>query len=173
MEEPKKTTEEQPTISKAIPESNMDKVWMNKPWKYLPRQSVVRAYLETDQSAGANVKVQFNTEDYDLFDEFDSIVNYRFTCKYEGFYFVSSCLKWASSNINETWGAEIRKNNVAVASAVVQAVKDGGPLSANVQNIVYLTKNDYIEIFTLHISGTNETVEGGTTKTYLTIFRIS
>ncbi|GIW60583.1 MAG: hypothetical protein KatS3mg087_1649 [Patescibacteria group bacterium] len=131
----------------------------------LPKQSVIRVHLGTSQSIphDSNTKIQFDSEDIDLQNEFDNTTNYRFTATKAGIYRVSLTVRYSAYDnymyaILYKNGSEYSKSMSAVGGAISFAA------SAVLNDIIQLNANDYLEFYTYHQGlGDPKSLEANTT----------
>lgn len=146
-----------------------------------PNQTVA-AYDSTGQTgltSGVAVKVQFDTEDYDVAGVYDNTTNYRFQPTVAGRYQINASVNIASSSLNSLRSARsvIYKNG--------SALKNGGyflTTTATVVNTFQCSVNmvielngttDYIEIYARGDTSSGTWLISGTElNTYFSAFRI-
>lgn len=112
------------------------------------------AYQSSAQTLSSNTttKLQFQTEEFDTNNNFDSTTNYRFTPTVAGYYQVNALFNIGASNTSGIIylykNGSVYKNGMSFASA-------GTLFQAYVVNaIVYLNgSSDYIEIYGQLVSG--------------------
>ena len=111
----------------------------------------------TSCSASAHTKIIFDTEIFDSDGKFDNSAS-RFTPTVAGKYFVSSQISLASAQDGANYRNELYKNGSLYAQS--QDWMYGGDYTTNLNSVVDLDTDDYIEIFVYHNSagGTKNTV---------------
>jgi len=121
--------------------------WNGSEWHQQPI-SKVRAHLSTDFAVSPSTwdKVQFDTEDYDTLSEYDPSTNFRFTCNEAGYYKVDAAVKWEFSASGNQILIAIRRNGSIVAGCE-RYVRYGVYHSQQVNDMIYLTASQYLEIF--------------------------
>ena len=141
----------------------------------LPK-SRIRAY----PSATATItnltatKVVLNTEDFDEQGEFDSTTNYRFTVKREGYYLIIGHILYESNIVvDKVYIVSIYKNGSELDRFYNQSSLATQHLSAEVTTILKLKTDDYIELFTTHNAGSDQTLSSGSKDVYLAIHKLS
>jgi hypothetical protein len=119
-------------------------------------QSRVRAYLSKSQTLTANMdsKIALDVKDYDTLDEFDNTTNYRFTAKRTGFYLVTANVQFEDLNPDDWYVAYILKNIDIIVWSEGNAGHSVGiaNYSLTLSTIVYLAKDDYLELWALRSS---------------------
>jgi hypothetical protein len=117
-------------------------------------------------SATTYTKIQFNTEEYDTANCFDSTTNYRFTPNVAGYYQINAA--WQATGAIGAAGQTgilIYKNGSAFKWGMLAGLSSGGNYSAVVSSLVYCNgTTDYIEIYA-YIGNAN-TISGNQTDTY-------
>jgi hypothetical protein len=122
-----------------------------------PAFSVYTNASQTLTSA-TNTKIQFNTEDYDTNNNFDSTTNYRFTPTVAGYYQLNVQLSYDSTISISRTIIYLYKNGSAIQKMV--------DISTNAPNITSTTllyfngTTDYVEIYG-YVSGTGTLTVGG------------
>lgn len=135
----------------------------------------IRAYLATaDQTIGTGsaTKVALNAEDYDIMAEFDSTTNYRFTAKKKGHYIIIGSVNYKDPVADKIVSAYIYKNGSVVTENSVHTSSTSG-ITVMVADILSLDAGDYIELYTEHNTGANEDIEAVSSRTFLSIHKIS
>jgi hypothetical protein len=118
-------------------------------------------------------KLQFNTEDFDVSNEYDAATNYRFTAVNAGYYQVNGLFSLESSSGSDMIAAAIYKNGSVYASSF--NYKQGSrAMSSNISDIVYLAANGYIELYAYQQTGSTKTtnVVAGQ-ESFISIHRLS
>ena len=141
-----------------------------------PNQSGCSVYRSSNQSAnsGAYTKISFDTEDYDIQNEFDSTTNYRFTAKVAGKYLIISTARLLSLGDGKKIVLTVDKNGVSASDAFMQIVYGAASNpSCVVTKIISLAVNDYIEITLSHDHGSALNIQGADYTTYLSVAKIA
>jgi len=156
--------------------------YINNAWaRFGSLVSKARAYRTGNQDGYYSNwwKVNLNTESYDNNNEFDSTTNYRFTVKEAGYYSITGQVTKQLSS-NGWYEAAIYKNGSAIVIDVSpfcgNDTGDGNPIYdvRHMSDIVYLEKDDYIELYAVNKRGSgNLQVVGGSNRTFLSIHRLS
>jgi hypothetical protein len=124
-------------------------------------------YLSSNQtiSSGTQTKIQFNTEEFDTANCFDSTTNYRFTPTTAGYYQLNLVVGTGSST--NACVPTIYKNGSAFKQTVYYWASTGVSTNLGISTIVYLNgSTDYIEFWALQNGGT--TFTGGQIATFAT-----
>lgn len=134
--------------------------------------TAARVYRSGAQSisVATYTKIQFNAENYDTGNNFDSTTNYRYIVPVSGRYLISSALESIMTVGNEE-RLYIYINGVSQARAFTLT----GATSNNsiiITNILNLAANDYIEIYYYQNVGTKDII-GTSESTYLSIHRLT
>lgn len=112
----------------------------------LAKQSAARAEMSVSQSISANtwVKIQYNSEVYDVQGEYDPTTNYRFTAKNAGKYLgiISIYFETFPSATHVNMGFNVNGSNVF--NSIVSSA-EANWVQAAVLGIANLAVNDYIE----------------------------
>tara|TARA_Y100000294_G_C8444200_1_gene292047 strand:- start:51 stop:746 length:696 start_codon:yes stop_codon:yes gene_type:complete len=124
----------------------------------LPNQSGcrVRNSSQTISTGGAGIKIEYDTEEYDIQNEFDSSTNYRFTATVAGKYAVFAELAISNLGTDKQMVPRLRvnggnKNNFYLYSP------SGGDVASFLSTVVDLSASDYIELFHEHYHGSDRT----------------
>ena len=189
--EEKEVEEEKPEVEIKIEPKPIEKpperkgiteIWQDKPWKNLPKQTLIKVYRTTSNqtiATGTETKVQWNAEEFDIFSEFDLTTNYRFTTTTPGYYNITANITWSGLPAGDKhYWALIKKNGSIVAEDLRHEMAAGdvdsvGALTNMVHTMLYLNKNDYIEIYVEHDGGANTDIYKGSNRSYLIIYRIN
>jgi hypothetical protein len=114
------------------------------------------AYQSVSQSiaSGTNVKLQFQTEDFDTASAFDSTTNYRFQPTVAGYYQINGCY-FVSSATNNVMACIIYKTgNIWCYGS--QTVLSANVVISSASSILYLNgSSDYVELWGYQASGAN------------------
>ncbi len=134
-----------------------------------------RAYLSAAQLNITNntwTKVLLNAETYDTGDDFAS---YKYTAPVTGYYLVIGSVSWVSASVvaAKEYGTAIYVNGALVAYTMAHASL-AATLIPNVSDILYLTKDQYVELYCYNNSGVDTCdVSGGTSATFLAVHLLS
>ena len=119
-------------------------------------------------------KVQFDTEDFDTDSKYDHSSNYRFTPTVDGKYHVTIRIRYEDASADDK--AEdvfIYKNGSAVQDHRTRTVSSTGrDKSIEVNGIVTLDTNDYIEAYTSQGTGSTIAVLAGTGSSIFQAYKI-
>jgi hypothetical protein len=120
-------------------------------------------------SASTNTKIQFNTEEFDTANCFDSTTNYRFTPNVAGYYQINGCGGFISSASNIFY-LQLWKNGSTYARGSQIPFNSNGTLSI-FSNLVYLNgSTDYVEMYVLQQSTVSENLVGNQAYCYFSGF---
>ena len=137
-----------------------------------------RAYRSGDQlnlTDNTPIKVQLDAETYDSGNIFDSSTNYRCTPGVEGYYLVIGHVYFKAAGIldDKYVYAMIYENGALVAESTV-TTSGSKAHSVEVQDIIYIDSDDYIELYAKHWNGDNNPdIRGGSAYTFLDVHKIS
>ena len=139
-----------------------------------------KAYLSSNQtlSSGANTKIAFNTEDYDIGSCYDNSTNYRFEPSTSGKYFIYSKISFNNSAGNDYNATVIliMKNG----SEIMRMTVDPHDSYQHNQTHNYVAgvfsmngTSDYIEVFGQpHTGGGTPSADSGQNNTYFGAYKI-
>jgi len=138
----------------------------------LDTQSRARAYISADQSIPNNswTKVEFDAEDFDQQSEFDSATNYRFTATVTGYYQVNCRVEFDYHTAGSR-GIAIYVNGAV--NSYGSSFMGSAAIGALVNDIVYLTAGQYIEVFVFQDSGGALDLNSGSETSYISIHKSS
>jgi hypothetical protein len=109
-------------------------------------------------SSGTFTKIQFNVEEFDTNNCYDSTTNYRFTPNVAGYYQINSCFNEGPSTSTTSASIGIFKNNSPFKYGSYIAA--GSRMSVNVSSVVFCNgSTDYIEIYAF-ITAASAGIEG-------------
>jgi hypothetical protein len=130
------------------------------------------ARLSSDQSLSANteVKIQFDTEDYDTNNDYDNSTNYRFTVSKAGIYFIYSNVV-LSDSVNERAIATFKVNGTHTGRMETYSNVSGADPNLYSAFSKNLSVNDYVEVFVTTGSG-GATARSQNFETYFGAYRI-
>jgi len=123
------------------------------------------AYQSSSQSitSGTWTKVQFQSEEFDTNNNFDSTTNYRFTPTVAGYYQINSAVT-GSSQSSIYFGVQIYKNGSGFKYGSFYSDTTINPTSV-VSALIYMNgSTDYLEIYL--ITATTSTVSAGANTSY-------
>ena len=110
-----------------------------------------RSYISGAQAItnGSYVKAQFDTESYDVTNDFDSTTNYRFTPSVAGLYLVSVGINWGSTEDTKSYFISIQKNATVDTVLEIELHASGtDPLIMNGSAIINMNgSTDYLEVY--------------------------
>jgi len=131
-----------------------------------------RAHLSAVQAvaSGSTTKINLNTESYDVGDCFNT-TTYRFTAPVAGYYVINGSAYIESLADGKYHSCRAYKNG---SLALLDVSRSGsvGHMSSSVSGILYLAKNDYIELYVEHDHGSNRNIMTGV-ATYLEVFLLN
>lgn len=118
-------------------------------------------YQSISQTIGASwAKVQFNVEEWDTANCFDSTTNYRFTPNVAGYYQINCNIR-PNNNYNQY--TALWKNGSAYRWTIASSYMFGAPLST----LVYCNgTTDYLEIYYYSATSISTIVASGTADTW-------
>ncbi len=138
-------------------------------------QSACSAYLGSNQSINNTTwtKLQIDTENYDVQNEFDPVTNYRFTAISSGKYIVAMLVGTAEA-IADGQGqlAGLYKNGAYFASSKSSAPK-ATSLTSFLTVELELSANDYLEFFVWQNHGSARNMLAGASNTWFTVHKLS
>ena len=122
-------------------------------------------------STGSFTKITFDTEDLDSDGTFASN---RFTPAIAGYYFIFALLAFDEINDGKTGYCAIYKNGSHLFSGTQMTGDNTSMAVAQVNAIVNLDADDYVEIYGFHNHGSNRNVIGNsTTESFFGGFRVT
>jgi hypothetical protein len=135
----------------------------------------VRAYKSsvTPQTIVQDVwtKVTFNVEQYDLNNVYSTNAS-RFVNINPGYYQVQSSLRYA----NSTQGSReisIYVNGSPQSYGTTAAASGPTTIGVTIADVAYLQSNDYVEIWTLQSANGSQSLLGGASNSYLSVYRLN
>lgn len=137
-------------------------------------QSGCSVYLNTTQAITTSTvtKVQLDTEDYDIQNEFDSTTNYRFTAGKAGKYMICGNVGFDSLADGNSGALYIYKNG-SVVSQVTYRQGVTGNVRYPIMKTISLAASDYVELHVYHNYGSNRNLLTGVSVTFLTIQKVA
>lgn len=130
-----------------------------------------RAYRDTSTQSISHAtftKVQLNAESYDPGNNFDSSTNYRFVAPSTGYYAVTGVILYTTTTTDKRYISAVYVNGSEVFENEAHASHANG-LSVTTTDYIYLTANDYVELYTYHESGVSSSISNGSQYTYLSV----
>lgn len=142
--------------------------------------SQIDVYNSSTQSISNNTEtlVQFNTENYDPGQEYDT-TTYLFTAKTSGMYLVTSGLTYETSSsgtVDKTLGLRLKKNGTSIFetfSPAPDTAVTNPKLSVGITQILQLTDGDTLGIYAFQDTGGSKNIISGRANNYLSIKRIN
>ena len=145
-----------------------------------PFQSGCSVYKAANQAVAVglgtniNIKINFDTENYDTKGEYDNTVSYRFTAKEDGIYDVKLIIDTAY-DANTVWQrACIDVNGTKTVESTLHRIITNA--EGSVSSHVALTAGQYIEGYLHLLSGAGATafnISGGAYLTQMTISKVA
>jgi hypothetical protein len=115
-------------------------------------------------------KVQFNAEQEDSESLFNTTTN-QFVAPWDGYYNITVNLNWRAGTASKLYQAAIYKNGSMYAYAqIVGPLSVVSEVTAFVNKLVWLQKNDTIEGYAYHNEGVSADIYSGAEKTYLSVY---
>jgi len=132
-------------------------------------------YRNANQSVAHNtdVKIQFDVENFDTNNAFDSTTNYRFTVPtgYGGKYFFTAFVGYSA--LQDQNEAQIRfKKNGSDMNVFVNFQGNNGFVVLCATTVETLSAGDYVEVFANQKAGVTEDIQGGELYTSFKGFRL-
>jgi len=135
-----------------------------------------QATLSSSQSISNSsaTKVQFDTEVFDSDGTYDNSSNYRFTPAVAGKYHVTAKVNYADASAEDKYQeVYIYKNGSSVHSHRTRTVgSTGRDKSTEVNAIVDLDADDYLEAYTQHNTGSSLSLNGGSYQCIFQAFKL-
>jgi len=120
-----------------------------------PKQSGCRVHRITSAqtlTSGTVTKIEWNSEDYDNQNEFDSTTNYRFTATKAGTYSFKASVRLTNPGDGTRVLGYLRKNG-SDAGTIEESPGANQYQTLTVSTDIKLAVNDYLEYFILQLSG--------------------
>jgi hypothetical protein len=127
------------------------------------------AYSNIGQSLSNNVatKLQFNIEEFDTNNNFDSTTNYRFTPTVAGYYQISGASNCSASAVNTRF-LRLYKNGSLYKEFQAAATNGINFMTISGSSLVFLNgSTDYVELYIIQNSGTTLTTSGSQAEVWL------
>lgn len=113
---------------------------------------------------GTFTKIQFNVEEFDTNNNFDSTTNFRFTPTVAGYYQVNGSASWAFTTAFSV--PSIYKNGSAFKWGNLISATAAG-CSGTVSALIYLNgSTDYVELFVFQSTGSSQNIATSSSETY-------
>lgn len=127
-----------------------------------------------DQSIATSTytKIEMQTEDFDLANEYDPVTNFRFTAQRAGKYAVSIILRLGNPTADKTFYGVIYLNGASILS-VGTHMSSTGSISAAFAGVMDLAANDYLECFAWQDCGGNKSVLANLSNTQMSIMKLA
>ena len=128
-------------------------------------------------SSGSETLVQFNTENYDSGQEFDT-TTHLFTAKTSGMYLVTTGVTYETSSsavANKTLGLRIKKSGTLFYEAFLPATDNAvtdPKLTVGITQIMKLVDGDTIGIYAYQDTGGSKNIVNGRENNFLSIKRL-
>lgn len=142
---------------------------------FTSRIKVYRGSSTQSVGTGVRTKVEFNAENFDSDNEFDSTTNYRFTATNAGYYLVIAQVTINDMDSGDPVMLTVEKNasTDVLESKTSVSGTTGEHNTYQVSGILSLAASDYLEVDVLHGEGSGEAIINGEELTYLCIHRLS
>lgn len=131
------------------------------------------AYLNSAQSLpnSTSTKVQFNAEEFDTNNNFDSTTNYRFTPTVAGYYQVNGLIVCTALSSGYYAQAQLFKNGSAAKYGVNTPSATNAYTRSNISALVYMNgTTDYLELYATQNSGSTNPLATGSIDSYFQAF---
>jgi len=138
------------------------------------KSSRAKAYRSTTQSYNATTetKVQFDTEVFDLHNDYDNATNFRYTVAtgFGGQYVVHAHVTLGNQASDTQPRLEIFLNGVKVQQSFIHQVGGLGDITCEIMGVLNLVAGDYVEIYVFSLSA--GTILGDADRTYFEVYRL-
>jgi len=140
----------------------------------LPKQSSCGVYLSSSQSIPASTwtKIQYDTEDYDVQNEFDNQTNYRFTVTKSGKYLITGSCQLTGFSDGKVFQLSIYKNGTEYKRGLKLHSGVAYGVGASFSAVIKCDSGDYIEIFVYHTDTVSRSLSSGRTLCNLSIIKL-
>ena len=142
-----------------------------------PKQSCFRAYVNTDQSITwlVSTKIQFDSVNWDIQNEYDETTNYRFTATVAGKYYVGITILIGTIGNGEGVHLIIKKNGTTNLARIFRLVGIDTPdLNLQVSDVVDLVAGDYIEGYVMHTDAVNAVkIKSTSERSYFRMIKVA
>ena len=134
-----------------------------------------RAYRNGNQPIPNSTwtKVELNAETFDPGDKFDSSVNYRYVAPISGYYLVVGKIYHTGAADGTKFWLGLYKDGAIFSENCAICEDSVGYTAIFGSDIIYLTKDQYIELYTYQNTGGNTSVVGTSVYTYLAVHLMS
>lgn len=120
----------------------------------LPMIAKCKAYLNIPQPNiphATGTKVLLDAVSFDVGGNFD-LVNHRFIAPADGYYQVNGAVRYGSVTVDKRYYVMLSKNGSSQAQSIGHSAETGN-VAPSVSDIIYLEKNQYVELFVYHTGG--------------------
>lgn len=136
----------------------------------------VRAY-RTGLQAGflplVYARINFNTINYDLLNEFDETVNFRFQPSHAGYYELFAQTGFTAAPLTMT-GLEFVGVGAFIYAGAEKNINHTVPTYFSIYDVEYLTPNDYVEVYAAYNGvPAGNSIFGGRAITFFTVNRLT
>lgn len=122
--------------------------------------------------SGVNTDVLFDTNDFDILNEYNVTTANAFHPRETGYYFITASGLMAGLNAGQTFFLQIQINGITTIADVRQeSAQVGENITQNVSILRYLLNTDFIRVQVAHNVGVPHNLSGGN-YTYLNVFRV-
>jgi len=117
------------------------------------------AYLSAAQTipSATFTKVEFDIESFDLGADYDNTTNYRFTAPFTGYYVFNTQVVMNGAAAYHIFRTRLYKNGVSFVD-IVYEVDVNARIALPLSHIMYLSANDYIEVFAFQNTGVDRSI---------------
>ena len=140
-----------------------------------PNQSSIRIKLSSEQTISASTftKITYDTESYDVQNEYDNSTNHRFTATQDGKYLIIAGGGVKSAPANSYIAMVIYKNGSTWKTGDAEVNSTSGQhMERKVTGIADLSAGDYIEIYCQNSATSSIVIDDSALVTYLEIHKI-
>ena len=128
-----------------------------------------------DISNSTDTKIQFDTEDFDTDGKYDHSTNYRFTPTVAGKYHVTIRVNYADAGVVDKGedvfifknGSQVQQHRTRTSGSGT-----GRDKSTEINGIVTLDTDDYIEAYTRHNIGSTKAIQASGKRCLFQAFKI-
>jgi len=123
--------------------------------QYLTPDVCFRAYRTSNQlniADSTTTKIELDTENFDVGNDFDSTTNYQFTAPVAGYYYLSGQVTYTSVVADKGYYAVIVPSTAPNISGVTQA-SFASTISARASDIRYLAQSETVNLSAYHAAG--------------------
>lgn len=140
----------------------------------IPNQALSRAFLGANQAIPNAVvtQINLNLETYDVQNEFDPLVNYRYTATEDGYYVILAQIRYNPTVAATVYQARVHINGLLAFYSLDDASTASGGY-VNTGDIRYLAAGDFVELHGYHKGGAGIVARGHTAYTWLSIGKIA